>query len=93
MKTDQNFVNKLEEYPKGTTRIDLPGSSSHNDEETLLTLKRIDDGDDFNSILEYLRKELQKNWSDRDMNILETIELAELNQEEKNWYLQSLRKV
>jgi hypothetical protein len=59
----------------------------------LTTLKRINDGEDFHSILEYLQKELLKIWTDKDLNFLETIELAELNHEERTLYLKSLGNI
>ena len=94
--------NKMEkdgkEYLSVTTQSDVLGRSSQSDEVNgesstkLTTLQKINDGDDFNSILEYLQKKLQKNWAVEDINFLETIDLSELNKEERNLYLKSLRK-
>lgn len=94
--------NKMEkggkEYLSVITKSDVLGSSSQSDEVNgesstkLTTLQKINDGDNFNSILEYLQKTLQKNWAIEDINFLETIDLSELNKEERNLYLKSLRK-
>ena len=96
--------NKMEkggkEYLSVITKSDVLGSSSQSDEVNgdgesstkLTTLQKNNDGDNFNSILEYLQKTLQKNWAIEDINFLETIDLSELNKEERNLYLKSLRK-